>query len=97
MLANVSAWSRKALKTCKCQKLRKRFFLFLQSNLRKRPLLFILADSLFVDSTKFKPLYNGKITSLQRPVISGFVPVFEQKIQGLFKDFQGLYSIQKEP
>ena len=35
---------------------------------------------------------------------TGFVPVFEQKIQGLFKDFkdtfpisQGCYSIQKEP
>ena len=25
----------------------------------------------------------------------GFVPFFEQKIQGLFEDFQGLHSVQK--
>ena len=25
----------------------------------------------------------------------GFVPLFEQKIQGLFEDFQGLHSVQK--
>ena len=27
----------------------------------------------------------------------GFVPFFEQKFQGLFKDFQGLHSVKKEP
>ena len=32
------------------------------------PLLFVLADSLFVDSTKFKPLYNGRIGSLSSDV-----------------------------
>ena len=26
---------------------------------------------------------------------AGFVPFFEQKIQELFKDFQGLHSVQK--
>ena len=39
-----------------------------------------------------RSLVNGQRSEESDP---GFVPFFEQKIQGLLEDFQGLHSVQK--
>ena len=42
-------------------------------------------------------IFHRSLLNSQRSEESdrGFVPFFEQKIQGLFKDFQGLHSVPK--
>ena len=53
-------------------------------------------------------MYNGLVITLRNGIsliCSGFIPFFEQKIQGLFKGFQGhishfsrtIFSAKKEP
>ena len=51
----------------------------------------------FNNSRVHMGIFHRSLVNSQRSEESdpGFVPFFEQKIQGLFEDFQGLHSVQK--